>query len=255
MDFLLDILREKNINEEEILLFQRSLLLILTLPLVATITGIFKHVIGIKTLSIYAPIVLTFAFYEMGFIEADGKSDFIRGLKFGLVLYLIVFLSSALIYKLVRSFRMHYVPKNALILTGVVSSIILSLFLGTLIFEKKGLIYLDVFSIIMIATLSETFVSSLGRKSFTNTSKLAIQTLLTAVLSYAIISLDQSRNLIINYSIILIFALLIINLYIGRFLGLRLSEYWRFKELLLQEINVKKTNKTKKKQTKSSGSK
>jgi len=39
---------------------QTTLIMILMLPVIGTILGISKHVIGFKSLGLYAPIILTF---------------------------------------------------------------------------------------------------------------------------------------------------------------------------------------------------
>jgi hypothetical protein len=240
-------------------LLERSFVLLLTLPVVTTLTGIFKHVIGLQSLSLYAPIILTFAFYQLGQIDLVDveneviatETNFLRGLQFGLALFFVVFISSVLIYKFLAKIRMHYIPKTTIVLIGVSISIILATILATLVFEKKGLIYLNSFSIIMIATLSESFVSTLSRKKLKYTIIVGLQTLLIALIAYSIISLQVTRELVLNNAIILILALLLVNLYVGKFIGLRLTEYWRFRDLLLKDSvnkpNVSKNNTDKKK--------
>ncbi len=213
MDYLLQILSEKGINPEELEILQRTFILLLALPVVTTITGFFRHIVGLKSLSVYAPIVLTFAFYELGLVD-ETSSDVLKGLKFGIILFILVFIASVLTYKLIQGFSMHYVPKTTIVLIGVSATMILSIFLGTFLFERKGLIYLDIFSIIIVSTLSETFVSLIARKDFKTTLKISIQTLLTAVISYGFISLPNTENIAVNYSLIVILALLLINIYI-----------------------------------------
>ncbi len=235
MEYLLNHLANQNyLYSYEIDALRETFVLLMLLPLVATITGIARYIIGLKSLSVYAPIVLTYAFYELGYIAADQKSDIFRGLKFGLVLYSIVFIVSMLLYKLLRDFRMHYVPKTTIVMIGVSVSIVLAIFIGTLLFERKGLIYLDIFSVIMIATLSDTFVSLAARKHTKHTFFVGLQTLFTALVSYSIITLNQTENIVVNYTIILILVLVLTNIYIGKYVGLRILEYWRFRELLLQ---------------------
>ncbi|MDQ6985373.1 MAG: 7TM domain-containing protein [Candidatus Dojkabacteria bacterium] len=235
MDTLIEILRNRNLTKEEIGLLENSFLLLMTLPIVTTISGIARYIIGLKSLSVYAPIVLTFAFYELGYIEADKSTNVIQGLKFGLVLFMIVLLVSTLTYKLIRRVRMHYTPKATIVLMAVSISVIMAMCFGTLLFEKKGLIYLDAFSVIMIMTLSDQFVSLLSRKSLNHTLIVATQTLTTSVISYSIISLNATKDFALNYSLLLILGLLFINFFVGKFIGLRLTEYIRFKELIFRD--------------------
>lgn len=245
MEILVEILKDQGLNNMEVEAVRQSFFLLLMLPVVTTIAGMARYIVGLRSLSVYAPIVLTFAFYEMGFIEEENHSDVLTGLKFGLVLYFIVFASTALVYRWLKRIRMHYVPKTTVVLLGVSISMILSIFLGTLLFERKGLIYLDIFSLIIITTLAENIISGLSRKSFKQTFITGLHTLGTAIFAYLLISLNTTRDIALNYALILIAVLIILNFYIGKFVGLRILEYWRFKSLLLQEPepkkNVKKT--------------
>ncbi len=241
MDILLNILDGQGYSAAELELIKQSFILLLMLPIVATITGVFRYIIGFKSLSIYAPIALTFAFYQLGFIQADGETNILRGLKFGLFLYAVVFIATVLTYKLFKGLRMHYIPKATSVLTAVSVSLILSIFILTLLFNKNGFIYLDILSIIIITTLSDTFISLLSRKKARDVAKIGLQTLFISVISYILISSTWIRDIIVDYSILVVVALFLINLYVGKFVGLRITEYWRFRELLLQDTgsNVK----------------
>lgn len=257
MEFLFDLLREKGISNEEIEMLKGSLFLLLSLPLVTTITGFFRHIIGLKSLSVYAPIILTFAFYQLGYVDnsasvqdLSGEYNYFRGIQFGLALYIIVFLTSTIFYKLFKQVRMHYVPKTSIVMIGVVTSIIFAIIFGTALFERKGLIYMNVLSLLMIATLSEIFVSSMARKTFRNTAFVGLQTLMTAVIAYSLISINRVQEYTIDYAFLTLLILFLLNLYIGRFVGLRITEYWRFRELLFQEpvaTNATKKSKSSKK--------
>jgi len=255
MKILFEILAERGLSAYEILLLQKSFTLLITLTIVTTISGFFRYIVGLKSLNLYSPIILTFAFFELGYIDLYEGSDFLRGIKFGLFLFFIVFITSTLIYGSLKKIGMHYIPKITIVITCVVLTIILAIILTTLAFNKTGLVYLDIFSIIMITTLADSIVSTLARKTFKYTFTVSMQTLLTALLSYALISIDKVQEIIIDYFFIIIFIILILNLYIGKFIGLRVTEFLRFKDLLLVETskNAKKNITDPKKQEKSTG--
>ncbi|MCA9386700.1 hypothetical protein KC669_01555 [Candidatus Dojkabacteria bacterium] len=246
MDFLISVL-ERNITPTEITIIENSFFLIISLPIVTTLTGFMRHVIGLKSLSVYAPIVVTFAFYQVGFIDVDADSNFLRGIFFGLILYVIVFLTSSFTYSLIKPLRMHYIPKTTIVMISVSIVIIFTILLGTLFFDRKGLIYLDIFPLLMIVTLSDTFVSTLSRKSFEQTSLIGLQTLIIGILAYGFLSLREVRTFALEYTAVLILILVVINFYIGRFVGLRLTEYFRFSDILLKEPDDRPTKKNRKK--------
>ncbi len=248
MEFLFNFLdTTSNLSLTDLKALEQIVLLVLTIPLVTTLTGILRHIIGLKTLSVYAPIVLTFSFYQLGgFISPANvlpEFDYIRGLKLGLSLFTLVYFSSAIIYIFVmKGLRMHYIPKSTIVLVAVSIVSITAIILGVLVFNTTSLVYLDIFSLVMIITLSDTVISILARKDFIQTTLIALQTLIIALISYTIISLDATRQIVIQYGPILILLILLINLYVGRFVGLRLTEYWRFRKLLTQETYARKKN-------------
>lgn len=238
MEFLISLLEttNPNIDVEQV---ERIFILLLILPLVSTIAGIFRYIVGLRSLSIYAPIALTFAFYELGYVAESNdlvKTDFFRGLVLGIVLYVIIFFSTAIAYKFLKPLRMHYTPKTALVLTVVSIVLIAFIFATTYIFKRQVLLNESIiFSIIIIATLSDNFVSLLSRKSLGYTGQIAFETLIIAVLSFGIIAWNDARVFIGEYPWALLIFLVIINTYVGKFVGLRIKEYWRFSDLLLSK--------------------
>jgi len=262
MEALIELLADKgSLTPFEMQLVERSFLLLLALPIVTTVVGIFRHVIGIKTASIYAPIIVTYAFFELGFRGNEYSQlqpDYLRGLQFGLLLYVIVFAASTLLYLSIKRLRMHYIPKSTLVLIGVSLTLMTVVFAGIYIFDREGLVYLDIFTIIMLIALTDNFISTLSRKDIYKTTYVALQTLLVAIISYSIIAIEETQEAIITYGIPILIVLVAINLFVGRYISLRLTEYYRFKDILLQENtskNVRKNNSDKKKQKESTGTK
>lgn len=231
MDLLINTLGDR-VTAEEIMLIENSLYLIIALPIVTTLTGFFRHIIGLKSLSVYAPIILTFTFYQLGYIDTEGINSYFRGLQFGLLLYAVVFAVGSATYLILKRVRMHYIPKTTLVMTSVSVSVVALIILGTLLFDKKGFLYMDIFPLIMIVTLSDTFSSSLSRKSFKYTSIVGLQTLFIGLAAYTIISINGIRQFTLDYPILIILFIVLLNFYIGKFVGLRLTEYYRFRELL-----------------------
>lgn len=252
MDAIIELLVQRNdLSMTEIQLLQLSIHLLLLLPLVLTIVGIFRYVIGLKTISVYAPVILTFAFFEFGLIKNQQgfAIDVIQGLKFGIVLFGVVCLSTILLYNILRYIRMHYVPKTTLVLTGTSIILVVTIIAATYIFNRKGLIYLDVISVIMITILGENIISILSRKSLIMTVRVILETLLIALLSYLAIVSEPIQSLVTYQPWLLIGGLIVLNIFIGKFWGLRLTEYWRFRELIFtnsQETNGQSQHNTKK---------
>jgi hypothetical protein len=207
-----------------------SMVLLLMLPVAATLIGVARHLIGFRSLGIYLSLVLTFVFYKLGQYDESVYSDPIRGLKYGLFLTLIIFASASISYQIVKKWALHYYPKLSIIITNVtLSLLVIILLLGVL--NIKGLIMLDTFTLILIAGIAEKYVSILTRKKLNTTLIITLESLMQAIFCYLIISYQPLIGLLINYPY-LILLLFPINYLVGKFSGLRLSEYFRFKKIL-----------------------
>lgn len=226
------ILIDRGISAEELELLKHSLLLLLMLPFVSTVVGIARHIIGISSLSIYAPIVLTFALFEISFV--DGQNYVFQGLKLGTILFYTVLLTSALLYYfLIKQLRMHYIPKTSLVITGVGFTVAFLLFLSAY-FNKTGFFSINTFTLIMIVVLAERFMTIFPKKNFKYAFFVSTETFLMSALCYLIITLNSFQDLLKRYPYIVLVTILI-NIFVGRFTGLRVTEYWRFKDLLLKQ--------------------
>jgi hypothetical protein len=229
MEIVKEILLDRGITEADVEALKHLYLVIIMLPVVATIISIARHIIGIKSLSLYAPIILTFAFYELGY--RNNKTNILEGLKYGVIIYLIAFITSIVTYKVLKTLRMHYLPKISLVLLAV-SMATIGIILTAVFFNDTNLLRLNTFSLVMIITASEGFISVYARKNFKYALFLGVSTFVVATLSFSIISWDKLQSLLINYPPVIL-VLVIVNAYVGRFTGLRISEYWRFRKLLL----------------------
>jgi len=210
------------------------LVLLLYLPIITTLIGLARYILGIKTLGIYAPILMTFMFYEFGFNNETFYSSPLQAFKLGLPLILIIVFITIFAYKILRKVSMHYYSKLAL----VISTITIALILWLLAVNKlgyPGFINLNIFSLILITTLSERFMHLIAfNKSGKKALYLALETIFLSGVIYLFISIHQIQTVLLHYPaiILLIFP---INYFIGKFTGLRLTEYYRFREVLDSE--------------------
>lgn len=209
------------------------IIILLFLPLVVTIIGFAKYVIGLKSLGIYAPIVLTFMFYEFGLVGDGLKSDPIQGFKYGLFLTFIIFAISALSYLAISKWSLHYYSKLAIVITSVMLVLIGTLAIADLI-GRPGLLKINVFSLILIASVTERYMNFLAFKNIPQASLLTLETIFLSSMSYIIISWSALQDLFLAYPM-LILLFFPVNYFIGKFSGLRVREYYRFNEILDSE--------------------
>jgi hypothetical protein len=207
-----------------------SIVLLLLLPIAATIIGIDRQIIGFRSFGIYLSLVLTFVFYKLGVNGESIYSDPVKGLKYGIFLIIIVFASAALSFQFSRKWALHYYPKLSMIITNVTFTILMVIFLLGLA-NIKGIIKIDTFTLILIVGVAEKYVSILTRKKMKTALIITIESIAQATFCYLIISLQPLINLLIVYPY-LILLLFPINYLVGKFTGLRATEYFRFKKIL-----------------------
>jgi len=228
MDIIWNLLIQRGIPSTEVELYKELFVMLILLPVVTTIIGIARYVIGVKSLGIFTPVVITFLLYEFG--NNDGEQDISKAVTYGLIFYVIILSSSWFIYKILKYLRMNYIPKLTLVTIGVVMAVFISILVAGL-FGLNGPIFLNKFTLIILAILVEPFVSAFARKGTKYGFNTAIETFGTALFCYILISITRVQSFI-ETNLLIIPILIIINVYLGRFTGLRLNEYWRFRSIL-----------------------
>jgi len=184
----------------------------------ATIIAFSRQVIGIKGLDIYTPLIVSFTFLVIG-------------LKYGLIIFLTILLIGTLARLIVRRFRLLYLPRVTIILTAVVLAI-LFLFLASAYLDQKDLAATSIFSTLIMVALIERFISVQIERRTKKAIVLTAETLLLSIICYWVASCPWLRNQIINIPLWIISGTIIINILLGKWTGLRLSEYWRFREVI-----------------------
>jgi hypothetical protein len=88
------------------------------------------------------------------------------------------------------------------------------------------------FPILILVLLAEDFTRVQLGKSIRVAVDLTSETLILALVSFAILSLAPVQQFaLLNPEIVLV-STFILNILLGRYVGLRLVEYWRFRRLI-----------------------
>lgn len=196
---------------------RETVVLILMLPIVATLIAFTRQVIGIKGFGIYTSLIITFVFLS-------------TGLKYGLVIFVIVLITGTLMRFVVRRLRLLYLPRMAIILT-LVALVIILVFLGAVFFGRVGFLNVSIFPIIIIIILVEKFIAAQIEKGNRAAIILSLETVALSILCYFIASWPWLRD-IVYLRPEWIFLTIVINIFLGKWTGLRLSEYFRFREVI-----------------------
>lgn len=196
---------------------KETIILLLMLPIIATFIVAIRQVVGIKAFGIYTPLIITFAFFE-------------TGLKYGLAIFIIILLVGTFVRYVVRSFSLLYLPRMGIVLTITAMAILLLLLEGSMS-RRTVFINSSIFSILIMITLTEKFIAAQIEKGLRTAVILSIETLIISIMGYLILQWKLLQEFTFLYPQIILITIFI-NILLGRWRGLRLIEYFRFKELL-----------------------
>ena len=210
---------------------ETSIILLLMLPIVATIIAFWRQFIGLSTFGIYAPILITFAFYQLS-LTPSNNTNLLQGLKYGLALAVVVFVTAALAHELTKKIRLHYLPKMSILLSLVAIGVFATLVAASYL-NKGGFISVDILPLLLMITVSEQMISIYIKKGKKSAYILTIGTLFISTLAYVLISWDWLQKTMLAYPYISP-LMLVLDLIIGKWSGLRLNEYFKFKSVITQ---------------------
>jgi len=197
----------------------QTVLMLLMLPLVATLVAFFRQVIGIKAFGIYTPSIVTFAL-----IAFDPN-----GIKYGIAIFISIILVGMISRFILKKFRLLYLPRVAITLSIVSLAILLILVVGGM-YHRTGLASVSIFPLLIMITLTEKFISTQIEKGSKVAFILALETLIISIVGYSLISWQALTNLLLTYPWIVFFTFAI-NFSLGKWSGLRITEYFRFRKI------------------------
>lgn len=196
-------------------LFQNIPNLILMLPIIGTIIAFSRQVIGIKGFGIYIPLLLTLSFLNIG-------------LKYGLLMFIIILLLGTGLRLLLKKPRLLYLPRIAIILTLITLAVFLILQINFLnkIYSK------NILSVLIMIALLEKFISTQIERGRRGAFILTSETIGLSILCYYVANFKLLQNIVSDYPMYVILVILLINVFLGKWTGLRISEYFRFREAI-----------------------
>ncbi|MFH1461186.1 MAG: 7TM domain-containing protein [Patescibacteria group bacterium] len=204
---------------------QETIIFLLMLPVVVTVIAFARQIIGIKGFGIYTPLIITFAFLA-------------TGLKYGLAFFVAILLVGTLVRLFIRKFRLLYLPRMAITLT-IVALVILMIFFFGASTQRLGLINASVFAVLIMITLVEKFLAAQIERGGKGAVFLTLETLFLSIVCYWLASWAWLQNTALNFPFFLIVITILINIFLGKWTGLRLTEYFRFSEII-KNIEVPK---------------
>lgn len=196
---------------------QETVELLLMLPIIATLIAFLRQVIGIKAFGIYTPSIIIFAFLAIG-------------IKYGIVIFASVIIVGMLARYILKKIRILYLPRVAITVTIVTLAVLGVLVLGGSQ-HRTGLAAISIFPLLIMITIVEKFVAAQIEKGNKTAVILAVETLIISLVGYYIVKWPFLIKAIVAYPWIILITIPI-NILLGKWTGLRLIEYFRFREIL-----------------------
>lgn len=198
----------------------QTITLLLMLPIIATLVAFFRQVIGIKAFGIYTPSIITFALLAFN----------PNGIKYGIAIFVSVIMMGMITRLILKPLRLLYLPRVAITLSIVSLSILGILVLGGSQ-HRTGLASISIFPLLIMITLAEKFVATQIEKGSRLAFLLALETLIISIIGYYLVSWNVLTSLLLHTPWIVLITFLI-NISLGKWTGLRITEYIRFRKIL-----------------------
>lgn len=191
-----------------------TIVLILLIPVIATIITFVRIVIGLPSLEMLVPIVLSFAFVAIGISN-------------GLLVLATVVAASFVSRRLLRRAQIMYFAKRSL------SLLLLSLFVLTALtvlisLDSSRISALSIFPVLILTLMGDSLVAVQLHKSMRETTIVTVVTIALGLVGYYLSTMVVVRDIILLYPEVILLTI-IINMFVGRYFGLRLVEVFRFK--------------------------
>lgn len=196
---------------------EKTVILLLMFPIIATIIAFLRQVVGIKAFGIYTPSIIIFALVD-------------TGLKYGVAIFLTVIMVGMAAKFILKKLRLLYLPRLAITLAIVTITLLILLAIGGYL-QRTGLAAVSIFPLLIMITLVEKFIATQIEKGSRTAFILAAETLVISLIGYFIVTSNSIAQAIASFPWIVL-TTIPINIIMGRWTGLRLAEYWRFKEII-----------------------
>jgi hypothetical protein len=193
------------------------LAVLLMIPIGAVITVLFRNMIGLHTFGTFLPALIATSFRD-------------TGLLWGLGSFVLLMTLGVLLRKALEHIKLLHTPRLTILLIFVILGM-LSIALFGIHFHIRELSQASLFPIAVLAITIERFSIITEESGWRNSLTMGINTIVVVVFCYLGMMSVFLQTLVLAFpeSLLLVLA---ISLYLGRWTGVRLTEFWRFRRLL-----------------------
>jgi len=199
-----------------------TIVLLLLLPVVAAIIAGARHLVGLRGFGIFLPAALSIVFLAIGPV-------------LGISLFLVIVAVSIFMRALLRriKIKLQYLPRMALILWAVVIAVLAVLFSAPIV-KHPDLTNVSIFPVLVLVLLAEDFTKVQQGKSARTAINQATETIILSLISFIFLTLESIQIFALTRPELLLLLVALFDLVIGKYIGLRLVEYWRYRKLIMK---------------------
>lgn len=202
---------------ERVGISQNLLKILLMIPFGALVVVIFRNVVGLETFGTFLPALIAAAARE-------------TGLWWGLLGFVMILLVSSWVRRVLDWMQLLHSPKMAIMLTTVVAMMLTT----TVVSVNVGLLdlaHVTLFPIAILAITAERYAIIETEQGTIKAVRITLTTMLVIAACYVVMDslFLQSMTLAFPEVLLLVIAL---NLWFGKWIGMRVTEYFRFRRLI-----------------------
>ncbi len=206
---------------EKIGISHNLLKIILMIPFGALVVVFFRNVVGVETFGTFLPALIAAASRE-------------TGLLWGLVGFVLVIVTVALLRRLLDWLQLLHSPKMAILLTVVVL-IMLSITAISVSYGNIDLAHMTLFPIAILAITAERFAIVATEQGTCKALTITATTAVVIAACYTVMDSLFLQSAVLAFPEILL-VLIGLNLWFGKWIGIRLVELIRFRHLIFKDM-------------------
>lgn len=190
--------------------------ILLLLPIFLTFVALWKHVVWFSTLWNIIPVFFAVMFLKLGLI-------------FSLLVLWFLLIFNVLIARFLSKYTLLYTPKVVCI--TIANILFFMLFYQSLQYFNVDFPHSSVLYIVVFFIICEKLISIITTKEFREYKKSIWGTLIISLLCFSLFFFDNFLIFLFAYPEVLL-ILIPFNFLLGQFTGLRITEYFRFWEIM-----------------------
>ena len=191
--------------------------ILVMLPLGATLTVAFRNVVGLRVFGTFLPALIAVACRE-------------TGLGWGLLGFAALLSLVGIARFFLDRMNLLHTPKLAVMLTLVILAMI-ALSATAVAYEIGSLAYISLFPIAVTTLTTERFALTVQEEGWREALAVSAQTVIVVAACYWVMESPALQSVFLAFPELLLLVLAV-DLWLGRWMGLRVVEYGRFSRLL-----------------------